>query len=114
MHVAVRACRRTYASTYICLYVHVPVRVSVRVFDVFACYRVCVFAFYFYVHCLIFFAGEEPESTVLPPLFLTEFSLDISQLMFMPNVDEFHDSLGDVIIKYILCYTCMYCSGGQH
>ena len=43
--------------------------------------------------------GDEVESTVLPPLFLTEFSLDINQLMFIPNVDDFHDNLGEVILK---------------
>ncbi|CAK8691447.1 unnamed protein product [Clavelina lepadiformis] len=43
--------------------------------------------------------GEE-ESPVLPPLFLTEFDLNVEVLSFLPSVDNFHEALGDVITRF--------------
>jgi len=39
---------------------------------------------------------------VLPPLFLTEFDLDVQHLAFQPNVEDFHEVLGDVITRFVL------------
>ena len=49
-------------------------------------------------HCdVTYLSGEEEDSHTLPPLFLTEFDLDLHQLSFIPNVENFHDIIGDVI-----------------
>ena len=46
----------------------------------------------------VLLSGEE-ESPVLPPLFLTEFDLNVEVLSFLPSVDNFHEALGDVITR---------------
>ncbi|XP_039271711.2 dynein axonemal heavy chain 6-like [Styela clava] len=43
---------------------------------------------------------DEDAPTILPPLFVTEFNLDITSLSFTPNMEDFHDGLGKVIDKF--------------
>ena len=43
---------------------------------------------------------DEDENHSLPPLFLTEFNLDVHCLSFIPNVEDFHDIISDVILRY--------------
>lgn len=43
---------------------------------------------------------DDGDAPALPPLFLTEFNLDIISLSFTPNLDDFHDSIGKVIERF--------------
>lgn len=43
---------------------------------------------------------DDGDAPALPPLFLTEFNLDVVSLSFTPNLDDFHDTTGKVIEKY--------------
>ncbi|PVD36438.1 hypothetical protein C0Q70_03422 [Pomacea canaliculata] len=43
---------------------------------------------------------EEEEAAQLPPLFLVEFVLEPNQLMFAPDIDEFQDSVAEVVKRF--------------
>lgn len=43
---------------------------------------------------------EKEEEKVVPPLYITEFVLDIEELNFRPDLDEYRDVIGDIMLEF--------------
>jgi len=51
-------------------------------------------------NCLPLILQEEEETPVLPPLYTTEFVLELNQLLFSPDIEEFQEGVAEVIKRF--------------